>query len=52
MNKKCDKDDKSCGSNCEQTRAQVGRIMLAFGVVIIGLAWYILSSGILEKALS
>ena len=52
MKNKCDKDDKSCGSNCTQTRVQVGKIMLGFGVVIIGLAWYIISNGILEKALS
>jgi len=51
MNDKCNKDDQACRSNCNETRVQVGKIMLGFTAVIIGLAWYILSNGILEKVL-
>jgi len=49
MKNECDRDDKSCGSTCSETRKQVGKIMLVFGLIIIGLAWYIISEGLLEK---
>ena len=51
MKKSCDRDDKSCGSTCHETRKQVRKIMLGFAVVIVAMAWYIISEGILEKAL-
>lgn len=52
MSEKCNKDDMFCRSNCSETRVQVGKIMLGFAIVIVGLAWYIVSNGILEKALN
>jgi len=49
MKNECDKNDMSCGSTCSQTRKQVRKIMLGFGVVIIAMMWYILEEGLLEK---
>ena len=51
MKSRCDKEDKSCGSACDETRKQVGKIMLVFGIIIVIMLWYILSEGLLEKAL-
>jgi len=50
MKNECNKDDNSCGNTCDETRKQVGKIMVLFGVVIVFLAWYIVSEGILQKA--
>jgi len=49
MQNECSKEDKSCGNACSQTRKQVGKIMLGFGVVIVGLAGYIIKEGLLNK---
>ena len=50
MKNKCDRDDQSCRSTCDETRKQVGKVMLIFGVVIVLMAWYIIRQGLLEKA--
>ena len=52
MNEDCDREDRSCGENCKETRRQVAKIMAVFGLVIGGLGWYILTEGILEKVLN
>jgi len=44
-------DDSSCRDNCRQTCKEVGKIMAVFGLIIAALAYYIISNGILEKAL-
>jgi len=52
MNEDCNRADRSCGDNCKETRRQVAKVMALFGIVIVGLGWYILSQGILQKALN
>lgn len=49
MNENCKIDDQSGESNCSQTRKQVAKIMAVFGLIIIVMAWYIISEGILTK---
>ena len=49
MKNECDKDDKSCGSTCLETRKQVGKMMFVFGIIIVVMVWYILKEGLLEK---
>ena len=44
-------EEMSCTDNCRETRKEVGKIMAVFGLIIIALAWYIISNGIIEKAL-
>lgn len=50
MDNNCNREDSSCTDNCRNARKQATKIMLPFGLIIIALAWYILSNGILEKA--
>jgi len=50
MDKNCNREDRSCGDNCRETRKEVGKIMVVFGLIIAALAYYIISNGILEKA--
>jgi hypothetical protein len=50
MDKNCNREDKSCGDNCTQTRKEVGKIMAVFGLIIAALGYYIISNGILEQA--
>lgn len=52
MNDKDQREASSCGDNCRDTRRQAGKIMAVFGLVIAGLAWYIISEGILQKVFS
>jgi len=49
MKNECNKEDTWCGSACSQTRKEVRKIMLGFGVVIVGLAGYIIKEGLLNK---
>lgn len=49
MKNECDRNDKSCENACSQTRKQVRKIMLGFGLVIITMVWYIIEEGLLEK---
>ena len=46
MKNEYDKKNQSCNSVCTQTRKQLGKIMLGFILIIIALAWYIISQGI------
>ena len=48
MKNECSKEDKSCGSPCSETRTEVRKIMLVFGIVIVGLAGYIIKEGLLN----
>jgi hypothetical protein len=50
MENNCNREDRSCGDNCSETRKEVGKIMAVFGLIIAALAYYIISNGILEKA--
>jgi len=50
MKNESKKEDESCASNCSDTRKQVSKIMIGFGIVVFALAYYILSENILNKA--
>lgn len=52
MKNECNGKDKSCGSICNKTRKQVGKIMFVFGIIIAVMAWYIVQEELLEKFLA
>lgn len=52
LQNKCEKDKQDCGDLCSETRQQVGKIMMIFGVVIAGLLGYMLYAGIFTQLLA